>query len=348
MIDMSGTTKRWGAWAVCLLTVVGCGGPAGAPPKASAEQKTTAEPRGAVQLEDIEPRKLDVKHLPNAIQVHSKVISGGQPEGEAAFIELARLGVKTVISVDGAQPAVELAKKHGLRYVHLPHGYDGIPEERAKALAKAIRDLPGPIYLHCHHGKHRSPAATATACVAAGMTPSSGALAILKLAGTNPNYRGLYASVEGARAVDPAELDKLAVEFREAVKLPPMAQGMVELEHVHDRLKAIAAWGWKSPPAYPDIDPAHEALLLREHYTEMLRTEAVARETARFRELMQQGETQGQTLEDALRAWQKAGRPQPLPAEIGRTWDQINQGCAACHKEFRDVPLSEKQHGAKK
>ena len=58
-----------------------------------------------------------------------------------------RLGVKTVISVDGAKPDVDLAKKHGMRYVHLPHGYDGVPDDRAKELAKAVR-RPGRPDLH--------------------------------------------------------------------------------------------------------------------------------------------------------------------------------------------------------
>ena len=30
------------------------------------------------------------------------------------------VGYTTVLSVDGARPAVELAEKHGLRYVHIP------------------------------------------------------------------------------------------------------------------------------------------------------------------------------------------------------------------------------------
>src|SRR5262245_58106552 len=116
-----------------------------------------------------QPTKVAAAHLPNAYQIHAKVISGGLPEGDTAFQELADLGVKTIISVDGATPDIETAKKHGLRYVHLPHGYDGIPRSRANELAKAVRDLPGPIYIHCHHGKHRSPAAATVACVAAGL-----------------------------------------------------------------------------------------------------------------------------------------------------------------------------------
>src|SRR5687767_2138199 len=42
--------------------------------------------------------------LPNAHRVTEKILSGGAPAGEAAFKELADLGVKTIISVDGAKP----------------------------------------------------------------------------------------------------------------------------------------------------------------------------------------------------------------------------------------------------
>ena len=115
-----------------------------------------------------DPDKLGSEHLPNSYRVTEKMISGGQPDGEAGFRELRDLGVKTIVSVDGAKPDVELAKKYGLRYVHLPHGYDGISDVRLKELAKAVRDLPGTIYIHCHHGKHRSPAAAAAACVVVG------------------------------------------------------------------------------------------------------------------------------------------------------------------------------------
>jgi hypothetical protein len=50
------------------------------------------------------PERLVAPGLPNAIQLHEQVISGGLPEGDAAFAKLKELGVKTIISVDGARP----------------------------------------------------------------------------------------------------------------------------------------------------------------------------------------------------------------------------------------------------
>jgi protein tyrosine phosphatase (PTP) superfamily phosphohydrolase (DUF442 family) len=120
-----------------------------------------------------EPEKLVAKRLPNPVRLHPRVISGGLPEGDEAFAELKALGVRTIVSVDGAEPDVDTATRYGLKYVHLPHGYDGIPESRVRELAKAVRELEGPLYIHCHLGKHRSPAAASAACVAAGLLPAA-------------------------------------------------------------------------------------------------------------------------------------------------------------------------------
>jgi protein tyrosine phosphatase (PTP) superfamily phosphohydrolase (DUF442 family) len=297
-----------------------------------------AQAQVGAQVSQPSPEKLAVKFLPNVYRLHEKVISGGQPDGERAFQELADLGVKTVISVDGAKPDVAAAKKFGLRYVHLPHGYDGVPEQRAKELAKAVRDLPGPIYIHCHHGKHRSPAAASVACVSAGLLDPSRAVAVLKTAGTSESYRGLYASAREAKKLDDALLDELKVEFPETAEIPPLAEAMVAVEHTHDHLKAIAAAGWTSPPDHPDLAPAHEALLLREHFTELMRTEATLNEPAELREMLRESEVASQQLEEAL----KAPASKSSWKEAAAAFELVNRNCTACHQAFRDVPLGEK------
>lgn len=290
-----------------------------------------------------EPERLEVQHLPNAIRLHERVISGGEPDGERAFQELARLGVKTIISVDGAKPDVATARKYGLRYVHLPHGYDGIPSDVAAELAKGVSELPGSIYIHCHHGKHRSPAAAAVACVGAGLIEPGEALAILKSAGTSPNYRGLYEAAEKARPIEQQKLAALKPEFPEIAKLPAMAEAMVAIEHTHDHLKQLAANGWQKLAAKPDLDAPHEALLLREHYTELLRTDEVKQQPREFIQLVEESETSARQLEEALAKWHQGGRPKDkVPVEAAMALEQISARCASCHKTYRDVPLSEK------
>lgn len=283
-----------------------------------------------------QPVKVMAEHLPNAFQIHPKVISGGLPEGDVAFAELAALGVKTVISVDGATPDVATAKKHGMRYVHLPHGYDGIPASRAKELAKAVRDLPGPIYIHCHHGKHRSPAAAAVACVVAGLIDYANAEQVLRAAGTSENYRGLYQSALGSRRLDGRALDRLVAEFPETAAIPPLAEAMVAVEHTHDHLKQMAAANWQAPTDHPDLEPAHEALLLREHFKELLRLESVLSQPAEFQHYLVESEAAAEQLEAGLR--DEDGRD-----NVAKAFAAISKACVDCHQQFRDVPLGEKR-----
>jgi protein tyrosine phosphatase (PTP) superfamily phosphohydrolase (DUF442 family) len=279
---------------------------------------------------------VDEASLPNAIRVHERVISGGVPEGEKGFAALEKLGIRTIISVDGAKPDVELAHRHGMRYVHLPHGYDGVPEARGAELAKAVRDLPGPVYVHCHHGKHRSPAATAVACVGAGLMSTDDAERLLALAGTSPNYRGLLQSAQEARRIDDEVLDAMPSDFPEQARLPALAEAMVQTEHVYDRLVAIERAGWKTPADQPALIPEHEALLLREAFTEMLRMKDVQARPARFVEATQEAEKLVLQLETLLR------RPELDAALASQTLKAVTTNCKACHQVFRDVPLSEK------
>jgi protein tyrosine phosphatase (PTP) superfamily phosphohydrolase (DUF442 family) len=322
---------------ISMLVPSGCGGQSAGPPlNERADTSRTAElatvAPHANEAAAAAPERLEAPHLPNAFRLNAKVISGGLPDGEEAFCELAALGVKTVISVDGAKPQVDLAKRYGLRYVHLPHGYDGISDERTKELAVAVRQLFGPVYIHCHHGKHRSPAAAAVACVATGLLRPHDALGVLKAAGTSENYRGLYQSATGARRIDDRLLDEAKIEFREVADLPALAEAMVALEHTHDHLKGIAQAGWKATADHPDLDPAHEALLLREHFTELLRDER----PEAFRQLLRDSETAAGKLETILR------RGSGSTPDADRLFETVTKNCTACHRTFRDVPLSEK------
>lgn len=276
--------------------------------------------------------KISAKHLPNPVRLTSKVISGGLPEGELAFAELQDLGVKTVISVDGTKPDVATARKYGMRYVHLPHSYDGIPKDRAKELAKAVREFPGTIYVHCHHGKHRSPAAAAVACIGAGFIDRDEGHQVLTVAGTGVNYRGLFQSVDDATRLDSSLLGELQANFPETAQLPAMAEAMVAIEHSYDHLKMIEKAGWKAPADHPALSPKHEALLLREHFTELQRTDDMNRRSLEFQQLTQDAAVAARALEETLQT-------QPNdPETASRAFAEISSNCKSCHQVFRDLP----------
>lgn len=295
---------------------------------------TPAWPAQEAVAPETELKKLDAPALPNALQINQRLISGGLPDGEAAFAKLRELGVRTIVSVDGAKPDVAAAEKYGLRYVHLPHGYDGISPARAAELAKAVRDLPGPVYIHCHHGKHRSPAAAATACRALGWISEKEAAEILQLAGTSPHYLGLLAAARETGPLSPTVLDQLDVEFHSTVPLPEVAEAMVAMERHFDRLERLAANQWQPLPGHPDLKPAHEALLLREQFTELLRTETVLAEPAAYREQLRAGEQLAEQLEDQLRG-QLSGQPASQTAGLLKS---LKANCNQCHRQYRDQP----------
>jgi hypothetical protein len=286
-------------------------------------------------------RRLETDHLPNVVVIHPQVFSGGSPAGQAAFAELRALGVKTIVSVDGAKPDAAAAAAVGLRYVHLPHGYDGIPAARAQQLAQAVRSLPGPIYIHCHHGKHRSPAAAAVACVGAGLIEPQDASRILEIAGTSRQYRGLFLAAEQASRFPATSLEVQEDTFVSHVPLPALAEAMVQMEQTLDHLQQFGEHGWQRLEKRPDLEPAHEALLLREHYTELARLDEVKARPAPFQALVATGESLTKNLERDLESWVAQGRPPEARRGFHRAVTEIANNCKACHQSFRDVPLTE-------
>ena len=265
--------------------------------------------------------------LSNLVHVTDKLISGSVPEGDEGFQSLVDLRVKTIISVDGATPDVQRAKRFGLRYVHLPIGYDGVPREQGLRIARAVRDLPGLVYIHCHHGQHRGPAAAAVARLCLDPTcRAQDAIAILRQAGTDPHYQGLYDDVEHFRRPRPAEIDAAPADFPETAKIGALAQTMVEVDNRFERLKLIRNSDWRAPPNHADLDPPHEALQLRELLTEALRTGEIQTRPDQFHKFLKEAETAARELEQSLR-----DRTPPEQA-----FARLSAACNHCHEQYRD------------
>jgi protein tyrosine phosphatase (PTP) superfamily phosphohydrolase (DUF442 family) len=297
-----------------LALLAGCGGTPLPPP---------------ATLPAPEPAALEADGLHNLFRVSDRLYSGSSPDGESGFTSLERLGVKTVISVDGSKPDVAIAEKHGLRYVHLPIGYDGIPSERVIQLAKAVRDLPGPVYIHCHHGTHRGPAA----CAAVQLTldprwTAETSERWLSVAGTDPKYRGLVGMPHTLRRPTATELDAIATDFPTVAKVTDLVRVMVEVDERWDHLKAVKTANWKTPKEHPDLDPPHEAVMLTELYREAARLDGATARGKEFVALLGEGESAAHELEAALRA----GNTKGATAAFGRS----QATCTKCHENYRD------------
>jgi protein tyrosine phosphatase (PTP) superfamily phosphohydrolase (DUF442 family) len=275
-------------------------------------------------------RALNLPELENAHVVTDKVISGAQPEGDASFAALQKLGIKTIISVDGALPDVETAHKYGLRYVHLPIKYEGVTPDEGRAIAKAIDELPGPIYLHCHHGKHRSAAATAVACVYNGSLAPEQAEEVLKTFGTGANYKGLWKAARDARPLLPEALAQVHNNYVERARIDDLSRHMVDVDFHWDNVKLTQKSGWQAPAEHPDLDPAHEVLQVEEHLRESARLQEMSARPADFKQKLTAAEASTRTLRELL----EAGNVDPKATnDAAKT---VAQSCTSCHAAYRD------------
>ena len=281
------------------------------------------------------PCPLQLPGMENAFQVTERIFSGGQPEGDTAWPALRALGIKTIISVDGGKPDVETAARFGLRYIHLPHGYDGIAEDTRLKLIKAAQTAEGPLYLHCHHGKHRGPAAVGIICQATAGWTTNRAAQWLKQAGTAIDYAGLY-EVNASFQIPAAErLRVIDTNFPARVEMSGLVEAMVEVDRRWDHLKAIQQAGWGAPAQQPDLIPRSEALLLEEVYRELQQHPVVQARGREFLDELRRAESSANELHLLLKT-----NELPLHSVIASRADALAKSianqCSRCHRRFRD------------
>jgi protein tyrosine phosphatase (PTP) superfamily phosphohydrolase (DUF442 family) len=273
------------------------------------------------------PARPEPTGLPNLHSLGADLWSGGTPDGDQGFRSLRGLGVKTVISVDGIRPDVERARRFGLGYVHLPVEYGGVSRERIAQLVRAAAELPRPIYVHCHHGQHRGPAAAALMrrCGSMGWTADE-AVAYLKAVGTDPKYEGLYANVRDFVPPTVAQFPAGRPDLPEVADVPGLTARMVEIDDLSDSLKRAKANGWRSLDQAESA--AHLALRLNEQFREAARLPDLAARPVSFHRRLDEAERATADLEAAVRAGDVTA------AETA--FDRTATACAACHREHRD------------
>ncbi|MFO1512175.1 MAG: cytochrome c [Verrucomicrobiota bacterium] len=286
---------------------------------ADSERKVTTDPIA---------QAIEIPGVHNAFRATERIYSGSQPEGDEAFAALAKLGVKTIVSVDGSVPDVETARKYGLRYVHLPYGYDGIPTNRVAELAKLTAELSEPFFVHCHHGLHRGPAAVAVMCEASAGWTTNQAVEWMHVAGTALEYPGLYRAASEFKMPAPAQL--AAVKgFPEITKPSTLVEAMVAVDEHFSWLKQSQKVGWKAPPGHADISPAHEATMLWEQLKEVARTKNTAERPEDYRTKLDDAEKSAEALHQLLKDGKNAGA-------MDAAFKTAGQSCAACHKQYRN------------
>ncbi|MBL8818207.1 MAG: hypothetical protein JNL58_19425 [Planctomyces sp.] len=199
------------------------------------------KPSSAIVIEKVG----DVGGIHNVFQLGSRVLSGSGPSTADDFRALKERGVSIIVSVDGTPPAVALAREAGMKYVHVPLSYDSISREEQLALARVLQEYPKEkIFFHCQHGKHRGPAAAATACQINKLMTAADVRSYLKVAGTSPDYIGLWTAAADS---PPKKDDEELPELHESVEPPEIVVMMKEIEDQFAKSKAAAA---KTPTSH--------------------------------------------------------------------------------------------------
>jgi len=295
---------------------------------AIAQDPATQPP--ATPLKDVPPAVMENVH-----KLSDNVYSSGGPNGEAAFEILSKLGIKTIISVDGAQPDLVNAKKYGMKYVHVPIGYDALPKDKALIIAKAVKESKGPVLIHCHHGKHRGPAAAAVACVAVNDWTHEQALAWLKQAGTSPAYGQLIKDAGSFEKPQAAELEKIPAEaLPESVAPQPLVDAMLKIDERFDEVQkhfkvAVDVKGpdWKKATS--------DALQLDEDFREFQRLPSVSKLPADFQQFSSDMQKSAAELHAAIEGL-ATGKVKDTTTAT-KLIDRMKQQCTACHQEYRDM-----------
>ena len=287
-----------------------------------------ASPLARVQVSSKPKVKvMETEGIHHLMQLSENIYSGAAPEGAESFAALRDLGVRTLVCVDSARPDVEGAAAYGLRYLHIPIGYDGIAPSQQLALVAAMEEQDGPYYFHCHHGKHRGPAAAAIALRADSGCDGATARHVLELAETSTDYPGLWRDVQGWTA-PAADAPRPAVG--------PFAQvsdfegAMAAIDRTWDRVKLAHAADWGVPEGHPDLVAANEVQALLEGLEAGLRHPP--------QELMTDAEFL-RRMDDAVRVARalRSGLGEAASGdELEARYSELASSCKSCHRDYRD------------
>lgn len=305
--------------ALAVAFASGCRSNEAAP--ATAEIRIAAPPPSAQKAEQL-------PGVHNVVSYADGIVCGGVPEGEEGLHTLAAMGIKTIITVDGAAPDVATAAKLGMRYVHLPISYDTVTPERQKQLAQAIASLPGPIYMHCHHGKHRSAAALGSAMVLAGKLTPEQAQERMTVSGTAKEYTGLWQAVRDSKPL-PAE-QRLADpnSFPSVTKVSGMVATMAEIDAVIDLVKQAHQAGWQAPHEHPDLVATKETARLASLFAGLRQDAESLAHPADYQAMLAKAIDTSAALDAAVRANDAAAAEPHFVA--------LTKSCKECHVKYRD------------
>lgn len=202
--------------------------------------------------------------------------------------------------------------------------------------AKTFRELEGPFFVHCFHGKHRGPAAAAFGRVALDGARRDQAVAEMRqYCGTSGKYGGLYETV--ARGVVPTEEQTRALvwDFPAAHSFDGFRGVMVAATRAHDHLKLTAKRGFRPDPEHPDLNARNEAARLAELFTTALALDETSERPEEYRVWLQESADHARSLAQRIRDLQ-THEAEGLLTDALDELKAVTQRCDTCHKAYRN------------
>lgn len=290
---------------------------------------------GAIPLPLASPE--DLPGLANLYHLSEAVVSGAEPDGQAAFEALQEMGVRTILSVDGKVPDAALAAAHGMRYVHVPIRYDGIEDEELIQIAKTFRELEPPFYVHCFHGKHRGPAAAAVGRIVLDGADRTRAVSEMRQwCGTSRKYRGLYATLAEHPLPDEATTEGYAWDFPAAREVDGLRGAMVTMTRHIDQLELAVLADFQFDPEHPDLAPLNDAKVLEELLEQCMDLEGSAPHSAGFQAGLAESRAAARHLVELLEERQGEGFRGEVLRQATEAFESLDRSCIECHKGYRN------------
>jgi len=105
---------------------------------------------------DLATPRNDIIGLPNFAGISETIYRGAQPTKEG-FIELKKMGVKTIINLRANHSDRELIKGLGFQYVEIPFNAGDTDEKNVIKFLKVVTEPNnGIMFVHCQHGSDRT------------------------------------------------------------------------------------------------------------------------------------------------------------------------------------------------
>ena len=287
----------------------------------------------SVELPPVEP--LEFEGLHNVFHLSDQIVSGSEPRGDAALEKLAEMGIRTIVSVDGKMPEVEKAAALGMRYVHIPIQYSDISTNEMLRLAKTFRELEGPFFVHCFHGRHRGPAGAEVGRLVLDSVPRAEAIAEMRqYCGTSKKYEGLYRLIAAGDVPTAEETEAFEYNFASREEVEGVVAAMVILSRAYDNNKIMMEGGWRPDPEHPDLEPLNEATQLLQGFESAASHVDVRTAAQDFRSWWSEGKEESALLVAAIK--EILAGDKSAVARADRSFQAVTASCTDCHGEYRN------------